>query len=166
MIESFGRIARNLGAAAACAAIAVWAAAATAQGPQVCSAATTGSQTCQGQTMCRCVYSPGGTMIREPPGYHWDCGLLYGTCPPGSPFSPLVGTPIQGGAAEYATRAGNEQVRAAQGQLARLGFNPGPVDGVIGPRTTEAIRAFQRSQHLPESGRLTEDTLQRLRAAG
>jgi hypothetical protein len=168
MIESFGRFARHAGATAVAAAIAAWAAGASAQAPLVCSAATSGSETCQGQAVCRCVYNPGGTMIREPAGYRWDCGnLLYGTCPPGSPYSPLAGTVIQGGpVSELSARGGSDQVRAAQSQLARLGFHPGPVDGVVGPRTSDAIRAFQRAQHLPETGSLTPDTLLRLRAAG
>ncbi|MGR3452514.1 NlpC/P60 family protein [Pseudooceanicola sp.] len=35
--------------------------------------------------------------------------------------------------------------RAVQARLAALGFDPGPVDGIRGPRTDAAIRAFKRS---------------------
>lgn len=131
-----------------------------------CSAANSGQQVCQSQNVCRCVFKPGGTMIREPAGYGWDCGsLLYGTCPPNSPSPPLAGgiMAVPGGAYP-ASFGGGAQVRAAQQQLQRLGFNPGPADGVMGPRTASAIRLFQRSQRLPETGSLTPETLSRLSA--
>ena len=34
-------------------------------------------------------------------------------------------------------------LRAVQAALAARGFDPGPVDGLMGPRTTAAVRAFQ-----------------------
>ena len=36
-------------------------------------------------------------------------------------------------------------VRLVQGKLAERGFNPGPVDGVYGKKTRDAVKAFQRS---------------------
>ncbi|MDP6717697.1 MAG: peptidoglycan-binding domain-containing protein [Pirellulaceae bacterium] len=36
-------------------------------------------------------------------------------------------------------------VRAAQGRLRDRGFDPGPVDGVYGKKTRDAVKAFQRS---------------------
>ncbi len=39
--------------------------------------------------------------------------------------------------------------------LTRLGYEPGPTDGVVGPLTREAIRAFQRDNHLPDDGEAT-----------
>jgi len=36
-------------------------------------------------------------------------------------------------------------VKAWQGQLAALGFDPGPVDGIAGPKTRAAVRAYQKS---------------------
>jgi len=38
-----------------------------------------------------------------------------------------------------------ESTRRIQEALVRHGFNPGPVDGFMGPRTENAIRAFKRS---------------------
>ena len=46
----------------------------------------------------------------------------------------------------------------AQRQLLERGFNPGPVDGLMGPRTRSAIRNFQRDRGLSESGRLERQT--------
>ena len=37
--------------------------------------------------------------------------------------------------------------------LARLGYDPGPVDGVYGQRTSDAISQFQVYNHLPVDGR-------------
>ena len=41
------------------------------------------------------------------------------------------------------------------GGLARLGYNPGPVDGVMGPQTSEAIQEYQRDHGLLIDGRPT-----------
>ena len=38
-----------------------------------------------------------------------------------------------------------EDVAVAQGLLVRLGYDPGPVDGVYGARTTQAIRTFHET---------------------
>lgn len=54
-----------------------------------------------------------------------------------------------------------EAIRRIQAELAVRGFNPGPIDGVIGPRTMTALRAFQRDEGLME-GLLTVETLTRL----
>lgn len=50
-------------------------------------------------------------------------------------------------------------VRLAQEILAQLGYNPGPVDGVVGARTRAAIRAFQASEGLPVDGKLSTPLL-------
>ncbi|MDX1576221.1 MAG: peptidoglycan-binding domain-containing protein [Kiloniellales bacterium] len=46
-------------------------------------------------------------------------------------------------------------VTRVQGGLAQLGYNPGPVDGVMGPQTAEAIREYQRDHGLLIDGRAT-----------
>jgi N-acetylmuramoyl-L-alanine amidase len=48
---------------------------------------------------------------------------------------------------------------AAQRELARLGYDPGPIDGYMGPRTREAIRAFQKARKLAPDGILGPVTL-------
>ncbi len=165
MIETIFRVLRNAGAAGLFAAALVWTAAAAAQAPLTCGPANNGQQTCQGQSVCRCIYDSGGTMTRQPAGFRWDCGsLLYGSCPPGSPYTSLSMAVTPGPQSSGPAAGGS--VRAAQAELARLGYNPGPIDGVNGPRTAGAIRAFQRAQRLPETGSLTPETLGRLRVAG
>lgn len=54
-----------------------------------------------------------------------------------------------------------ETVRAVQTALEREGFDPGPIDGRLGPRTHDALSAYQRSRDLP-SGAPTVATLEAL----
>ncbi len=55
-----------------------------------------------------------------------------------------------------------EHVAAAQRRLSELGFEPGPIDGLMGPQTREAVRAFQRTKSLSPNGRLNAKTLKAL----
>lgn len=58
--------------------------------------------------------------------------------------------------------AAPESTRAVQVQLADLGFGPGPLDGIYGPRTRGAVHAFQIASELRPTGRLDAATLARL----
>jgi hypothetical protein len=49
--------------------------------------------------------------------------------------------------------------------LTARGYKPGPVDGKPGPKTREALKAFQKDAGLPATGVLDAETSQRLRAA-
>jgi putrescine transport system substrate-binding protein len=51
-----------------------------------------------------------------------------------------------------------EKVGGAQQILKRLGFEPGPTDGVFGPATFSAIESFQEDAGLKVRGLLTQDT--------
>lgn len=53
---------------------------------------------------------------------------------------------------------------AAQIALARIGFDPGPADGVVGANTRKALRAWQQSQQLPADGYMSSDMVARLKA--
>jgi lipoprotein-anchoring transpeptidase ErfK/SrfK len=53
-------------------------------------------------------------------------------------------------------------VAEAQIALARLGLSSGSVDGKPGPQTASAMIAFQRINHLPETGRLDPATREAL----
>lgn len=137
---------------------ALWAVPAAAQ---VCSQATLGTQSCQADNICKCAYSAGGTMTNQPPGFYWQCDIIYGKCAAGGGAS-LINTPGGPMSSPAAAAAPGGRIRAAQGALQRAGFNPGPIDGVVGPRTAGAIRAYQRAQRLNETGTLTPETLGRL----
>jgi hyperosmotically inducible protein len=53
-------------------------------------------------------------------------------------------------------------VAAAQQALKTNGYNPGPIDGYVGPQTTTAVREFQQREQLQVTGQLDPDTLGRL----
>ncbi len=55
-----------------------------------------------------------------------------------------------------------ERVRRVQTALAARGYDVGPVDGIVGPRTGAAIRAFQSDQGLAPDGRVTAGLVERL----
>jgi peptidoglycan hydrolase-like protein with peptidoglycan-binding domain len=55
-------------------------------------------------------------------------------------------------------------VREVQRRLTGLGYRPGPVDGLFGPRTEAAARWFQYKHGLPTTGRINQVTLEVLRA--
>lgn len=57
-----------------------------------------------------------------------------------------------------------DEVRDVQSRLMRAGINPGPIDGLMGPRTAAAIREFQRKNNLPIAGQLTRDVLVSVRS--
>lgn len=56
-------------------------------------------------------------------------------------------------------------IRELQRLLNRLGYSAGAADGVIGSRTRDAIRAFERAQGMEVRGRATDVVLERARAA-
>jgi len=53
-------------------------------------------------------------------------------------------------------------VRNIQGGLAQLGYNPGPVDGVMGQKTFQAIRKYQSRKKLPVDGQPSRALEQRI----
>ena len=50
----------------------------------------------------------------------------------------------------------------AQQALAKLGFNPGTADGVIGTNTRASLRQWQKARNLPADGHLTPELAARL----
>lgn len=57
------------------------------------------------------------------------------------------------------------RVKTAQQQLKKLGYQPGPIDGIYGPKTAAATKAFQKANELPATGRLDNSTLARIALA-
>jgi len=53
--------------------------------------------------------------------------------------------------------------RAVQAALAWQGYYSGRIDGVMGPETREAIRAFQQNRGLPVTGRIDSGLIDALR---
>ena len=78
---------------------------------------------------------------------------------------------LQGGGAFQHPRPAKEvplsrqEVEEIQRRLAARGFDPGEADGVVGRKTRDAIRAFQKRNQLPADGHPTIGLLERLRLA-
>ena len=59
----------------------------------------------------------------------------------------------------YHRPGGSRRVREVQRRLRKLGYRPGPVDGLFGPRTQAAAKWFQYKHGLPTTGRVNRVTL-------
>jgi hyperosmotically inducible periplasmic protein len=57
---------------------------------------------------------------------------------------------------------GEAHVRTAQEKLKEKGYDPGPIDGIWGPRTAAAVGEFQRKENLTVTSRLDSNTLGKL----
>lgn len=76
-----------------------------------------------------------------------------------TPASPSLATsdepavmPVEQTRSESLAPPRDEQTARVQQRLTELGYDPGPVDGVFGPRTKTAIQAFQVQQGIPPDG--------------
>ena len=58
-----------------------------------------------------------------------------------------------------------DTVRQVQAYLALLGYDPAPVDGLPGRRTTAAVRRFQQDLDMTPTGRISDELLALLKAA-
>jgi len=59
-------------------------------------------------------------------------------------------------------RLSRNQVEKIQELLAARGYDPGPVDGVLGSQTRQAVKEFQRTAKLPPDGHPTPELLEAL----
>jgi peptidoglycan hydrolase-like protein with peptidoglycan-binding domain len=78
--------------------------------------------------------------------------------------SPAQPEPPASGAVKATTRhnGANGQVRLIQIRLKAAGFDPGRVDGIMGPRTKAALQKYQAARGLADSGKPDEKTLKSL----
>lgn len=60
--------------------------------------------------------------------------------------------------ASVKTQPSQAEIRLAQEQLRLTGFSPGPVDGVLGQKTSTALRQYQDKYSLPITGILDDVT--------
>jgi len=61
--------------------------------------------------------------------------------------------------------ATTEEIRKAQVLLSKLGYEPGPIDGLMGRKTRKAIVNFQQDFDLPETGEVDSKLLNQLTVA-
>jgi len=59
-------------------------------------------------------------------------------------------------------QATREMILAGQKLLAGLGYEPGPADGLNGPKTQGAVRSYQADTGLPADGQITKALIDRL----
>ena len=71
--------------------------------------------------------------------------------------------PLRPGAG-YRSATGSQRVRRVQRDLRRLGYRPGPVDGLFGPQTMAAVQWFQMKHGLRPRGTVDSTTFEHLRA--
>lgn len=80
--------------------------------------------------------------------------------PPSSPYNGVIsGVKRQ---KRVVAQRSSEQIRSVQRILTEQGYNPGPVDGMMGKRTRISLQQYQRDYDLPVSGRVDEATLNSL----
>lgn len=73
--------------------------------------------------------------------------------------------PLRTPAPPEASLLERDEVRAVQRRLNERGYDSGKVDGLIGPNTRSAVRAFQRERGLPPDGYPDRALLERLGAS-
>jgi len=67
---------------------------------------------------------------------------------------------------EHSKQQNAQRVRQAQEELQREGLYHGPIDGVEGPQTRDAIIAYQSREGLQQTARLDRETLDRMNLPG
>jgi peptidoglycan hydrolase-like protein with peptidoglycan-binding domain len=91
----------------------------------------------------------------------------YATAPSTTGTTGAATMPSSGGAAMGADATLSQpSIQQAQQQLKAQGLYNGPIDGVIGPETKQALSQFQQQNGLPQTATLDQQTMSRLMAPG
>ena len=61
-----------------------------------------------------------------------------------------------------ASAGDHDDIKKVQETLRDKGYDPGPIDGVMGSQTREAISQYQKSENLPVTGHLDAETAGKL----
>jgi hypothetical protein len=87
--------------------------------------------------------------------YYWNAGYWF----PAWGYAPYAYYPYDGPIYGYNGLAPDQVIVDVQAQLQRDGYYDGPIDGVLGPMTREAIAAFQADHGLAVTAAIDEPTL-------
>jgi hypothetical protein len=87
--------------------------------------------------------------------YFWNAGYWY----PAWGYDPYAYYPYDGPIYGYNHLAPDQVIVDVQTQLQRDGYYAGPIDGVLGPMTRQAIAAFQADHGLAITSAIDEPTL-------
>src|SRR5882724_872798 len=93
--------------------------------------------------------------------YYWNAGYWFPACG----YAPSVSYVYDGPIYAYNGWTPDRVTVDVQEQLARAGYYDGPIDGVLGPMTREAIAAFQADNGLAVTSAIDEPTLATLGVA-
>ncbi len=107
--------------------------------------------------------------VRVGAAFALSLSLLSGCALPGEPWDTSTDGGRQDSEGKAQSDAARKQHRAmvqrTQRLLNDLGYEAGPADGLAGPKTREAIRAYQRKSGLPADGKASDGLLRRLEAS-
>ncbi|MFQ5763815.1 MAG: lytic murein transglycosylase [Rhodospirillales bacterium] len=95
----------------------------------------------------------------------WNRSLLYAIAVGHLADRIIGGGPFRSRRPAEEVPLSRADVKDLQRLLAKKGFDSGGTDGVVGPQTRNAIKAYQRETHLPPDGYPTFRLLERLRGA-
>ena len=93
--------------------------------------------------------------------YYWNAGYWF----PAWGYAPSISYVYDGPIYAYNGWTPDRVTVDVQEQLARAGYYDGPIDGVLGPMTREAIAAFQADNGLAVTSAIDEPTLTTLGVA-
>jgi hypothetical protein len=99
-----------------------------------------------------------------PYDYSTDVQPDYNTAPASAyPYSYYTGVePDDNTTSDNGAPVADPTVQAVQTELSQLGYYNGPVDGIFGPTTRDAVAKYQIDNQLDVTGSLSPDTLQSL----
>jgi hypothetical protein len=99
-----------------------------------------------------------------PYDYYTDVQPDYNTAPASAyPYGYYTGgQPDDNTAPPNGAAVADTTVQAVQTELTQLGYYNGPVDGIFGPATRDAVAKYQMDKQLEVTGSLSPDTLQSL----
>lgn len=84
--------------------------------------------------------------------------------PPAPKADNAKAAPVAGECASDPDTLSQDLVKAVQARLTLLGYTPGPIDGVPGDQTHDAVRAYQRDHKLLQDGTITPELLEHIKA--
>src|SRR5437667_6079825 len=87
--------------------------------------------------------------------YYWDAGYWF----PAWGYDSYAYYPYDGPIYAYNGLAPDQVIADVQAQLQRNGYYDGPIDGILGPMTRDAIAAFQADNGLEVTSTIDEPTL-------